>query len=664
MSFDLVASIKKLLGCKEAALENDLDLCLGREQSYFARLKAADAMFYNLQKSEQEKLTKISSLEDAVTDLQAELAENNIRYADTIRNKNETIESLKTSLAMQGEIVTICPEWLDETKSAYKPWIQIGGTSEGYSMQNPRHIYTQSSYLNDSLNVYENRKLSKYEKLMKAWYFVIDAGTYQADNPDNWLPHIVSLLRKKFDCIANYEEIYTKDGIKQVANLKLGDEVLSYDFDSKLFCYKPIVNIWEKGILKTKRVHFRNGQYIDITEDHPLWIRVTQKESRYEKIALKDVDLGRWWKRKVQTAKNIPYQEVDIPELKEELCFVIGHFLAEGSINGSNVETSGYDIIEEIIPVLEREGIPFSERINNSGVPIINFLKSWFKELLFEFKGVASMSFSGHIPQKYLNLPKNKLQKILDGYYLGDGTKNCGKNQYNKEYVLSTSSEQLAKDLQVIALRLGFSFHTWKQEDHKGVGRHPIWRLTYNSKSHFLTDYGYNDISEVSISYIEDLEETEFRDFEVAHTHTFVFRNGIISHQCEDGTIIFVDSCRALGIPANEIFNSVGPTNFGYHSYPVVWLSQDDVKGTKLEGKGDAWYIFETTLDYHPDAPLKLQGSKYWVDNMANWKYAGQVKKEFKVIFNGLMTNAGEDAKVYDSKKKRNAINKYWKGIK
>jgi len=76
------------------------------------------------------------------------------------------------------------------------------------------------------------------------------------------------------------------------------------------------------------------------------------------------------------------------------------------------------------------------------------------------------------------------------------------------------------------------------------------------------------------------------------HIITLVREGG----DCEDTTIVFLDACRMVGIPADKIFNAVGPTSFGYHSYPIVYLTEEDILGTLVESNGEGWYIFETTL--------------------------------------------------------------------
>jgi hypothetical protein len=40
---------------------------------------------------------------------------------------------------------------------------------------------------------------------------------------------------------------------------------VKYDFEKSEYVWKPIINVWDEGVLPVKRVHFRNGQHIDVT---------------------------------------------------------------------------------------------------------------------------------------------------------------------------------------------------------------------------------------------------------------------------------------------------------------------------------------------------------------------------------------------------------------
>lgn len=147
------------------------------------------------------------------------------------------------------------------------------------------------------------------------------------------------------------------------------------------------------------------------------------------------------------------------------------------------------------------------------------------------------------------------------------------------------------------------------------------------------------------------------------HPTTIMRKKG----DCEDGTILFLDACRMVGIPASQAFNAVGNTSFGYHSYPIVWFEDADLVGTPIEGTGKGWYIFETTIDFIPDKPKRFISSQYWCEGgLQNWLYFGAVKNENKSDFNGVVmpsTGAGDikRKRIEDSVEKRLMIIKHWK---
>ena len=135
---------------------------------------------------------------------------------------------------------------------------------------------------------------------------------------------------------------------------------------------------------------------------------------------------------------------------------------------------------------------------------------------------------------------------------------------------------------------------------------------------------------------------------------------------CEDGTITFIDAARAVGLSATDVFNQVGDTDFGYHSYPIAYLSAADIAGTICEKTGEGFYIFESTLDFLPAGPQKLNGSVYYCDGgVANWTYQGKIKMESSPLFNGIFKPSAMPGsmphKIDRSEDKHKAILKHWR---
>ena len=89
------------------------------------------------------------------------------------------------------------------------------------------------------------------------------------------------------DCVAGYEEIRLANGkLKRIEELQIGDEILSYDFEKKSSCKKKVTRLWCKGHLPLFHVDFKNGARIDVTWNHPMWVR---NGSSYEKVLLSDI---------------------------------------------------------------------------------------------------------------------------------------------------------------------------------------------------------------------------------------------------------------------------------------------------------------------------------------------------------------------------------------
>ena len=401
-------------------------------------------------------------------------------------------------------------------------------------------------------------RTSGFGEVRKAHDWVLHNIRWKSDQAvhgrkDFWATSNEVLRRKEDDCIANYEEIYVREGIRKVGDLKVGDEVLSYDFNTEKFCYKSITKIWEKGVQQLKRVktsHSLNFRHVDVTSGTPFLSRANSgKKVTYTRRQLKDINIKNDRLRKIPVAKKIPYNVVDITWLTKELCFVVGHFLAEGWVERKNGKgrrafTSGYGIEEVVTPVLDEEGIPYSSFTNNSGVPYISFLKSDFRNFI---SPLLFNSMDIRLSEEILHLPKEKLQSLLDGYYYGDG------HFHRKAKYYSTSSDQLAMDLVRIHLQIGLPIGGYLQLNHQGFGKNPIWRMHSHPDNRCFKDYGYQDLGEAGIVELDDIEPAETRDFEVEDTHVFFLKNGMMCHNCDGQAVAMWRKMRDAGLGDDRI---------------------------------------------------------------------------------------------------------------
>lgn len=375
------------------------------------------------------------------------------------------------------------------------------------------------------------KKESKKGKLTEA----IKDYKYSADKINHVPPTWVISLKKFDDCITGDTEIHTETGLKEISKIKIGENVLSYDFNRKEYCYKPVLNVFNPGRKKIKKIIFRNGTHLFATDNHPLWVKKTidnwdrnnkkRVPSKYIKQCVSDISLK---KRQVPCVRKLPYKVIDNPWYNDDICFVLGHFIAEGWNVHGKVCTSGQEC-NQITPRLNKLGIPYSLHKNNSGVPFITFLMSDFKNLL---RMILGNSFNINVPREIFNLPEGKINSFLDGYLTGDGYTEKREDR-NVLYGCSTSCDKFADDLTLLHLQLGKPIYRNLSKNTTSAGGKPIWRFEYNPNSHFNTDYGYPGISEMGIKSIEDWGEEEVFDIQVADTKSFITKTGLISHNCD-----------------------------------------------------------------------------------------------------------------------------------
>ena len=335
------------------------------------------------------------------------------------------------------------------------------------------------------------------------------------------------------DCIPLGEQIYTINGLTKVGNLEVGTMVLSYDFQNKCFVYKPITKIWDKGKKKIYKVMFRNGTNVHVTKNHPFWSKMSIKDnqgnSRYRKRKLSDINLNNYQKQ-IPFIKRLPYNVVDIKWLTEDHCFIIGFFMGDGCNTKYEAIIGSHKVPDMIEPRLSKLGIPFSTYKTNYGVPCVRILKSDFKRYL---RGLKNNSFDMKLYPELMNLPIHKLKIILEGHFEADG--HYHKTSKTIEKIYSTSCEFFANQLYKISLKIGESLYKYKQVNHQGLGNSPIFRMHNNPNSFFKRDYGYRDLSELAIKEIVDTGRImKTIDFEVEDTNLFIFKNGVVGHNCED----------------------------------------------------------------------------------------------------------------------------------
>ena len=87
------------------------------------------------------------------------------------------------------------PTWLDTSQVPYEPLIEIEGEQ---IILKPQDIYMECKTFRDMIVKLRNLPLD--QKLIEIWKIVINALIYKYDKNENWLPPIVSYMRRYGDC--------------------------------------------------------------------------------------------------------------------------------------------------------------------------------------------------------------------------------------------------------------------------------------------------------------------------------------------------------------------------------------------------------------------------------------------------------------------------------
>jgi hypothetical protein len=349
----------------------------------------------------------------------------------------------------------------------------------------------------------------------------------------DWFPRFLTviILRRYYgDCVAEYEKIITERGNIPIKDLNKNDKVLSYNFNLKKYEFKEILNHVNKGKKNIVRVHYKTGNYSDFTPDHKIY----HGNIDYKVSKIKDIDINNHNERKVPVITKMPYTIQDNDYYTEDICFLLGYYMAEGYYYKKRCYIGGHDIPKYIIPILDKYDIKYSLKIREGdNLPIIEFLTSDFRNnILGE---MVLNSFNINPPKILYNLPPKKLQKILDGYFLGDGHM-----RENKEKCYSTSCDILKDFIVEISFKIGNPVAPYHQLKHGGVGNKPIWRIYDRPKAFHKKNYGYTNLSETHIKKIENLnDKVNVYDIEVKDNHNFIMANsGVIVHNCDDFGIL------------------------------------------------------------------------------------------------------------------------------
>jgi len=270
--------------------------------------------------------------------------------------------------------------------------------------------------------------------------------------------------------LSNSSKVYTPDGYKLMADIKVGDYVIS-----RIGEPTKVLGVYPQGVRGIYKVTFNDGTSVMCDKEH-LWAvnsinqrnrsswkdgkRIKLKPDHSFKVVetsklIDDLTFGSrgCLKYKIPMVKPVNFNEVELPLNP----YILGLLLGDGYMKQTIITTKDVEIIDSIKSIMGDENVYSNERckdIDKGDLLVqqcvfsvsIHGIKSEIKNLgLFD-----CLSDTKFIPKNYLyNSVENRVS-LLQGLLDTDGTVN---SRGGVEYC--TVSKQLANDVKELVLSLG-----------------------------------------------------------------------------------------------------------------------------------------------------------------------------------------------------------------
>lgn len=281
-------------------------------------------------------------------------------------------------------------------------------------------------------------------------------------------------------CLSGDHEVLTDSGWVNIKDVTIEDRVLSMDKDSGITKYMPVQKK-TKNFYK-EMIHFK-GKSIDsiVSPDHQMLY-----ETKSGKRFLKDADYVKDLKSGSLLLGNKGFiSDKDLPDFHgykgEDFMEFLGWYISEGCHStGGGIKISQSSMVNpdkyhRIQNLLERLDMKFTASFDHFYI-----WKGSIPDALHNELRKLGKCDTKHIPDKYLDLPKQFLLPLWQGLVLGDGYNLQREGRVNVTgYV--TSSEVLANQVQGLLQLLGFNASVKKKKENGRLGMYNV-RLKYKTK--------------------------------------------------------------------------------------------------------------------------------------------------------------------------------------
>ena len=388
-------------------------------------------------------------------------------------------------------------------------------------------------------------------------------------------------------CVVGSTLVSTSKGLERIDNLvgKEVDIVTAVNFSRNGLIQKKVTKRRINGSFRTGRkftykLITKSGYELVVTEDHKVLTLEGWK-------TLRDLKIGE--RVLLQEGKSLFNQDSSLPfsegKWSRELGIMLGWLIGDGWFisKGKNCRAgfvfgkSTVSYLEEVKKTFNRiYGRDIKESIRKNGAVHLSYHSKRFINFLEKLGLKQAKAAQKRVPKSIFTAPEEAVIGFLQALFSTDGTINVGKNE--TRYIrLSSKSEKLLKDVQLLLLNLGIRSKIYERHRNKRVsfryknvrGEIRLYEsdgILYElqiSKSMiplFLNEIGflYNIHSEKikrlresryyktdftdEVVAIEDCGWEDVYDLTEPITHSFV-GNGLIIHNCGEQPLASYTAC-------------------------------------------------------------------------------------------------------------------------
>jgi ribonucleoside-diphosphate reductase alpha chain len=454
-----------------------------------------------------------------------------------------------------------------------------------YSLVNPRNK-TMTTKLNAN---------QVFDLMAKQAWKTGDPGIIFIDeiNRKNPTP-LVGRIEATNPCITGDTLIFTDQGLrpirKLVENFDVGVATIS---ESQQLLFKRAI-AFKTGTKATFKIKTDSGYEIQATSDHKF---LTEKGwKKLKDLTTNDRLILQSSEGKFNKDSKLPFTFNDKKEWDRTLGQIMGWLIGDGWLRndkkncrvGFSFGGDDKEIFYYLKPIINQlYGYDIKEVLRANGVLDLSYHSKYFVEFFEKLGMMPWQSATKQVPLSIFTATREAVIGFLQGLFSSDGTVGCNKKKGNYYIRLTSTSEKLLKQTQLLLLNLGIKSKIYDRRKKRSIAfRYTtidgqlrlyksdglIWELQISKemipifleKVGFLCNKNTKKLAKMkSVNFhktvfsdrvlrIEQAGIVDVYDMTEPQTHSFI-ANGIIVHNCSEQPLLPWESCNLGSINLTKV---------------------------------------------------------------------------------------------------------------